>query len=43
MDWLADNIIGTIPTMNDLVEEARPVVEVQGVAKAKIQDGETEE
>lgn len=43
MDWLADNIIGTIPTMNDLVEEARPVVEVQGVAKAKLQDGETEE
>ena len=38
MDWLADNVDGTIPTINDLAEEARPVVEVQGVAKAKEQD-----
>ena len=35
MDWLADNIIGTIPTIDDLVDEAKPIVQVQGVAKAK--------
>lgn len=40
MDWLADNIIGSIPTMEELVEEARPIVQVQGVEKAKHLDGE---
>ncbi len=35
MDWLADNVVGMIPTMDDLVEEARKVVQIQGVAKAK--------
>ena len=41
MDWLADNIIGTIPTMDDLVEDAKPIVQVQGVAKAKVLDRES--
>lgn len=41
MDWLADNIIGSIPTMNELVDDAKPVVQIQGVAKAKVSDGET--
>lgn len=40
MDWLADNIIGTIPTIDDLVEEAIPIVQVQGVAKAKVLNGD---
>lgn len=40
MDWLADNIIGSIPTMDELVEDARPIVQVQGVASAKVPDGE---
>lgn len=40
MDWLVDNIIGSIPTMDDLAEDARPIVEVQGVAKAKALNGE---
>lgn len=40
MDWLADNIIGSIPTMDEMVEEARPIVQVQGVARAKAADGE---
>ena len=35
MDWLADNIIGSIPTMDDLVDDARPIVELQGIPKAK--------
>lgn len=40
MDWLADNIDGYIPAMSEFVEEAKPVVKVQGVAKAKTADGE---
>lgn len=40
MDWLADNIIGSIPTMDDFLDEAKPIVQVQGVAKAKALDGE---
>lgn len=40
MDWLADNIIGSIPTLNDFKEEAKPIVKVQGVAKAKEMNGD---
>lgn len=35
MDWLADNIIGSIPTMDELADEAKPIVQVQGVSKAR--------
>lgn len=42
MDWLADNIIGSIPTMDELIDEAIPIVEVQGVAKVKEPDGESD-
>lgn len=35
MDWLADNIIGTIPDKEELEEESKPVVEQQGVDKTK--------
>lgn len=31
MDWLAENIIGDIPTMGELQEEAKPVTAQQGV------------
>ncbi len=31
MDWLAENVIGQIPKMADLVEKAKPVVLNQGV------------
>lgn len=41
MDWLADNIIGSIPKMDDFIDDAKPVVQVQGVAKVKASDGET--
>ena len=41
MDWLNDNVIGEIPTMEDLKDEAKPIMEVQGVAKAKATDGES--
>lgn len=31
MDWLAENVIGSIPKMSDLAEKAKPVVMQQGV------------
>lgn len=31
MDWLAENVVGTIPKMDELVEQAKPVVQTQGV------------
>ena len=30
MDWLVDNVVGTIPKMEELDEEAKAVVEMQG-------------
>lgn len=41
MDWLADNVIGSIPTMDDLVDDARPIVQLQGVPKARTSGAET--
>ncbi len=35
MDWLAENVIGAIPKMADLVEKAKPVVLNQGVETAE--------
>lgn len=33
MDWLAENIIGSIPTKQELTEQAAPVINQQGVIK----------
>jgi len=33
MDWLAENVIGEIPTMNELLDSAIPVVMQQGIEK----------
>lgn len=33
MDWLAENVIGFIPKMDDLIEKAKPVVLLQGIDK----------
>lgn len=33
MDWLAENVIGFIPKMDALEEEAKPVVSLQGIEK----------
>ncbi len=33
MDWLAENVIGSIPKKEELKEEAKPVIEQQGVQK----------
>lgn len=35
MDWLAENVIGYIPKMDDLIEKAKPVVLLQGIDKDK--------
>ena len=36
MDWLAENVIGTIPGKEELKEQAEPVLKQQGV-KSKSQ------
>lgn len=33
MDWLAENIIGSIPSLDELKEEAKPIVLIQGVSE----------
>ena len=33
MDWLADNVIGSIPAKTELKEQAEPVIKQQGVKK----------
>lgn len=33
MDWLASNVVGEIPRMDELIEEAKPLVQLQGVNK----------
>ncbi len=35
MDWLAENVVGYIPKMDDLIEKAKPVVLLQGIEKDK--------
>ena len=35
MDWLADNVIGTIPKKEELKEQAEPVMKEQGVRNCK--------
>lgn len=35
MDWLVDNVVGIIPTIEELTEQAKPVVQIQGVASSK--------
>lgn len=35
MDWLAENVVGSIPKMSDLADHAKPVVMQQGIEKAE--------
>ncbi|MBR4026992.1 MAG: BMP family ABC transporter substrate-binding protein, partial [Lachnospiraceae bacterium] len=35
MDWLVENVIGDIPTKEEVIEGAKPVVELQGVEENK--------
>ena len=38
MDWLVDNVVGFIPNVEELNEQAQPVVQMQGVATTKKED-----
>ena len=33
LDWLAENVEGHIPAFDDLIEEAKPLVRLQGIYK----------
>lgn len=35
MDWLVDNVIGSIPAMETLIDAAQPVVQLKGVEEKK--------
>lgn len=35
MDWLVDNVIGSIPAMDTLIDAAQPVVQLKGVEEKK--------
>ncbi len=41
MDWLADNVIGIVPTVDELKAEAQPVVQLRGLYKTTIDKGGT--
>ncbi len=36
MDYLADNVVGAFPTLSDVRDEFRPLVELQGVGGAQV-------
>ena len=36
MDWLLDNVTGTIPSMDSLIDKAKTVVELKGVEEKKL-------
>ncbi len=38
MDWLCDNVVGTIPALEDMKPEAAPFVEIQGIHSIKAPD-----
>ena len=38
MDWLVENVIGSIPSISDLTEEARAVVKMQGLSITQVGD-----
>ena len=35
MDWLAENVIGAIPSPEELAESAQPVINQQGLETAE--------
>lgn len=35
MDWLEEHVVGTIPTLDELQDEAKEVVRIQGVGPGK--------
>lgn len=39
MDWLVDNVVGSIPNIDDLMEEAKPVVQLRGLQNTTTDEG----
>ena len=35
MDWLVDNVVGSIPVMETLIDAAKSVVQLKGVEETK--------
>ena len=38
MDWLCENVVGKIPSKEELRERARPIVELKGVKQEENED-----
>jgi len=41
MNWLVDNVVGTIPNIDDLIDEAKPVVQLRGLQNTTTDEGGT--
>ena len=41
MNWLVDNIVGSIPNIDDLIDEAKPVVQLRGLQNTTTDEGGT--
>lgn len=39
MDWLVDNVVGFVPTLDQLKEEAQPIVQLRGLYKTTVDKG----
>ncbi len=39
MDWLVDNVVGSIPNIDDLTEDAKPVVQLRGLQNTTTDEG----
>lgn len=39
MDWLVSNVVGSIPKLEDLEEDAKPIVELRGLAHSTDKEG----
>ena len=38
MNWLAENVIGTLPERKELMEKAKPLINVQGLNENREED-----
>ena len=41
MDWLVDNVVGSIPNIDDLTDNAKPVVQLRGLQNTTTDEGGT--
>ncbi len=42
MNWLADNVVGEIPDLDELSEKAKPIVEMRGIHKEEKDDEDSD-